>query len=208
MNQRTHAWLAIRAVALLEELNKTPQLVKLLKPHLQTTAIGTWIPDLRDTKKGSGDIDNHVLKMKPYKGSQKKRFTVTKPELLELLGKGRRMYDFLEKNKSLKPTWWDKPYKAYPRPGQHLANRAMALTTTLIDLLILGDARVADHLPKKTSFISKIDPEAKSTEEQIATYFFMQSHFVADACMPCHCDARTLSGYSKGLHHELEGPLV
>ena len=30
------------------------------------------------------------------------------------------------------------------------------------------------------------------------------SHFVADACMPCHMDARKLSGYSKGLHKELE----
>jgi len=35
-------------------------------------------------------------------------------------------------------------------------------------------------------------------------YFFMLSHFVADACMPCHCDARKLAGYSRGLHNKLE----
>ena len=65
MNQRTHAWLAIRAVALLEERKKNRQLVKLLKPHVQTTAIGTWIPDLRDTKKGSDcrSLRNYLWKI-------------------------------------------------------------------------------------------------------------------------------------------------
>ena len=35
-------------------------------------------------------------------------------------------------------------------------------------------------------------------------YFFMLSHFIADSCMPCHCDARKLQGYGEGLHKELE----
>jgi hypothetical protein len=51
-----------------------------------------------------------------------------------------------------------------------------------------------------------IDAEARTKEEAAALYFFMLSHFAADSCMPCHCDARKLSSYSGGeLHHLLEG---
>jgi hypothetical protein len=32
----------------------------------------------------------------------------------------------------------------------------------------------------------------------------MLSHFVADACMPCHCDKRDLNDYDNGLHKEWE----
>ncbi len=204
MNQRTHAWLAIRAVKLLEDSGEVPDLVKLLKPHVRSAAIGAWIPDLQDSKKGSGDIDNHVLKMKLYKGSQKSRFTASKKEMLKRLGLERGMTGFLEKDSYLTSQWWQKPYKASPQPGQHLGNRAMALSVTIIDLLILGAPPVASLVPGTVRFAGNLDPEARSTAEQIATYFFMLSHFLADACMPCHCDGRPLSAYKANLHHKLE----
>lgn len=204
MNQRTHTWMAIRAVKLLEETGAEPGLVKMLKPHVKSTAIGAWIPDMRDTKPGSGDIDNHVLKMKPYTGSQTQRFILVKKELLKRLGPKRGMHGFIKKDTTLGNAWWQRPYRADPQPGQHLANRSMALSTTLIDLLILGDPAVAKLVPGKVSFASRLDPNARPRKEQISTYFFMLSHFVADACMPCHSDARKLAGYSRGLHKELE----
>lgn len=40
MNQRTHAWIAIRAIKLLKDEGKTENLVKLLEPYLQKAAIG------------------------------------------------------------------------------------------------------------------------------------------------------------------------
>jgi hypothetical protein len=205
MNQRTHTWLAIRAVALLEDAGAASGLVSLLKPHVQKASVGAWIPDMQDTKPGSGDIDNHVFKMKPYKGYQTKRFTMTKAQLLKILGPEREMSTFLREDRTLSSAWWASPYKADPAPGQHLANRAMALTTTLIDLLILGDPEVARLVPGEVSFAPQLDPEARTLSAQVAMYAFMMSHFVADSCMPCHCDARSLSAYAGGLHKELEG---
>ncbi|MEW6410941.1 MAG: hypothetical protein AB1483_00550 [Candidatus Zixiibacteriota bacterium] len=204
MNQRTHAWLAIRAVKLLEDSKEVRGLVKLLKPHVRTAAIGAWIPDLQDSKRGSGDIDNHVLKMELYDGLQKIRFTASKDEMLKRLGPGRLMTSYLKADSHLTSQWWQQPYKASPQPGQHLGNRAMALSVTIIDLLILGDPPVARLVPGAVKFAESLDPEARSAAEQIATYFFMLSHFLADSCMPCHCDARPLSAYAANLHHELE----
>jgi len=205
MKQRTHTWLAIRAIGLLEDAGVAIGLVKILKPNITSTAIGAWIPDLQDSKLGSGDIDNHVLKMKPYKGYQKKRFTLKKADLFKKLGKHRKMRDFIDDWDSvLGSSWWNDPYKADPTPGEHIPGRAMALTTTLIDQLILGDPDIASKVPGSVSFAHQVNSNARSRSEQVATYFFMLSHFVADACQPCHCDARRLSGYSNGVHKELE----
>ncbi len=205
MNQRTHTWLAIRAIALLKDSNGPEGLIKILKDNVKGAAIGSWIPDLQDTKKGSGDIDNHVLKMKPYKGSNKSRFIKKRNVLFNELGQGRKVCKFLDDWDSVLGTaWWNKAYKAEPKPGQHLANRSMALTITLIDQLILGDKKVAALVPGTVRFANKLDKNARSRMEEVATYCFMLSHFVADSCQPCHCDARKLSGYSNGLHKEME----
>lgn len=205
MNQRTHTWLAIRAIALLEDSGGPQGLIKILKRNVKGAAIGSWIPDLQDSKKGSGDIDNHVLKMKPYNGSNKSRFVKTRIDLFNDLGQERKVCEFLDDRDDLLGTaWWNESYKAEPSPGQHLANRTMALTTTLVDQLILGDKKVAALVPGTVRFSSKLDENARSRMAEVSTYCFMLSHFVADSCQPCHCDARKLSGYSNGLHKEME----
>ncbi len=205
MNQRTHTWLAIRAIALLEDSSGPKGFIKILKDNVKGAAIGSWIPDLQDTKKGSGDIDNHILKMKPYKGKNKFRFIKKRKVLFKELGQGRKVCEFLDDWDSvLGAAWWNKAYKAEPSPGQHLANRSMALTTTLVDQLILGDKKVAALVPGKVSFANRLDMNARSRMEEVAMYCFMLSHFVADSCQPCHCDARILSAYSNGLHKEME----
>jgi hypothetical protein len=84
--------------------------------------------------------------------------------------------------KTLDNQWWGEACKAEPAPGQHLANRAMALTTTLVDQLILGDSKVARLVPGDVNFADVLDPNARTRAEEIATHFFMLSHFVADAC--------------------------
>jgi hypothetical protein len=205
MNQRTHAWLAIRAVALLEDTGLAPNLVELLRPHVKGATVGAWLPDMRDAKLGGADTDNHVFKMEPYTGRLKSRFTLKKDKLIEFLGPQRRMSAYLENDQTLDDTWWKQPYKADPQPGQHLANRTMSLCTTLTDLLILGDREVAPLVPGRVSFAHQLDDEARSSAEQIATYFYNLSHFIADSCQPCHCDARKLAAYDNGLHKEMEG---
>ncbi len=204
MNQRTHAWIAIRAAALLDDEQDRSGIATILKQFIKSAAVGAWFPDRRDTKIGGADTDNHVLKMEPYKGPQQERFTLAKTELLKKLGTARKMYSFLEQDKVLDDAWWARAYKANPQPGQHIADRVGALTTTITDLLIMGDDDLAKILPNKYSFAKELDDKCRTRSEQAAMYLFMQSHFVADACMPCHCDARKLSSYANGLHKELE----
>lgn len=205
MKQRTHTWLAIRAIALLEDSGEVPNLVKLLKPCVKETTIGSWIPDLADSKRGSGDIDYHIFKMKPYNGSLKERFVTKKDKLFNQLDSHRKVIEFIKKwGDALDDQWWSTPYKATPKPGEHLANRSMALTTTIADQLILGDRDVAKLVPGKIGFSLNLDDDARTRKEEIATYFFMLSHFLADSCQPCHCDARRAFGYSNGLHKEME----
>ncbi len=204
MKQRTHTWLAIRAVALLDDLDEADWVVKLLKPHVRSTAIGAWIPDLKDAKKGGSKVENHILKMKPYTGSQAERFTVDRQKILKKLGTHRRIHAFLKKDRTLNPDWWATPYKAEPKPGQHLADRSQALTITIDDQLILGDPPLAAVVPGNVRFASNLHPNARTRREETATYFFMLTHFIADSCMPCHCDNRFLASYDNGLHKELE----
>lgn len=206
MKQRTHTWLAIRAIALLEDSKAAPGLVGLLKPHVNSVAIGSWIPDLADAKRGSGDIDNHVFKMKPYDGPNKERFIKNKQKTLRELGPARLMSRFItDWGAGLGSEWWNSAYKATPTPGEHLANRAMALTTTLIDQLTLGDSKVSSLIPGGAgSFARSLDPNARTRVEEVATHFFMLSHFIADSCQPLHCDARIMAGFSNGVHKELE----
>lgn len=205
MNQRTHAWIAVRTIALLEDGKKDKNLVKLLKPHAGKAAIGAWIPDLADAKRGGAKTENHIFKIMPYKGKDKERFIARKHDTLDRLGEKRLMHEYIDTDTSLKPAWWDKPYRGdIKKPGQHLANRSMALSVMMLDLLIMGDNTVDKLLPGKVSFAKYIDKNARTQEEQVALYFFMLSHFVADSCMPCHADGRYLAGYSRGLHNKLE----
>jgi len=207
MDQSTHAWIAVRAVALLEDDGSVPELVKVLRPQVPKAAIGAWIPDLEDAKRGGAKIQNHVLKIGPYTGQgESKRFTESRKATLDALGPARQFAQFIQTHGGgLDAQWWQEPYKGeVKQPGQHVANRAMALSTTMIDLLLLGDRTLADHLPGNVSFAGDLAPKARTTEEEAALHFFMLSHFVADACMPCHCDARDLSDYDRGVHKEME----
>ena len=209
MDQTTHAWIASRAVGLLEDEGRTPNLMELLKPYVKSSAIGAWLPDLQDTKRGSGGTENHVLKIAPYNksdgsaASDAARFTTPKADLAKKLA-GRDIAQFLKDDSTLDQEWWSKAYKGNPHPGQHLGNRAMAVGTTIIDLLIFGDPVVSNLVPGKISFADELCLNERTRLEQAGMFFFMLSHFIADSCMPCHCDARALAAFASGLHHEWE----
>lgn len=207
MDERTHSWIAIRAIALLEDENKEENLVSLLKPHACKASVGAWVPDQGDAKRGGAGscTDNHIFKMGTYKGSQVSRFVVKKDELLRRIGLSRMTSQYLKKDNYLNNDWWVAPYKGdVSKPGQHLPNRIMALSTMLKDLLLMGDKRVDYLIPGDIRFAQYMDPALRTREEAVVMYFFMLSHFMADICMPCHCDARKLSAYGEGLHNELE----
>jgi hypothetical protein len=207
MDQRTHSWIAIRAVALLEEEKKNKNMVDLFAPHIGRASVGAWIPDDIDAKRGGAGsaTDNHILKTGPYQGGQRARFICTKEELMEQLGMYRQTAQFLSNDDYLDDQWWAAPYKGdVAKPGQHLPNRAMAMSTMLKDLLLMGNQEIDRLIPGEVRFTKYMVPEVRTQEEAAAMYFFMLSHFIADSCMPCHCDGRKLAGYAEGLHKELE----
>jgi hypothetical protein len=204
MKQPTHAWIAIRAIALLEDSKKSPELVKLLKPHVYEAAVGAWMPDLTDAKRAGGAVDYHVFKMEPYKGTQISRFTVKRDDLNKNIGT-HRLVASLILNPVLDNAWWNKPYQAdVKKHGQHLPNRVMALSTMLKDLLLVGDEEIDSLLPSNFKLLKEVRPEARTPRGAASMYFFMISHFIADITMPCHCDGRALAGYDGGLHKEWE----
>jgi len=207
MNQRTHSWIAIRAIALLEDENSEPNLVKLLKPFVREASVGAWIPDQVDAKRGGAGAatENHVLKMEPYDGYQTKRFTTLKSDLINHVGNYRKVIQYLEKDSYLDENWWKQPYKGdVNKPGKHLPNRISALCTMLKDLLLLGSKKVDSLIPGDIRFAQYLTSDVRTKEAAAAMYFFMLSHFVADISMPCHSDARKLAAYANGLHKELE----
>ncbi len=68
----------------------------------------------------------------------------------------------------------------------------------------MGDKRIDLLIPGDIHFLHEIDPTLRTRADAAAMYFFMLSHFVADVCMPCHCDGRKLAAFGEGLHKELE----
>jgi hypothetical protein len=80
----------------------------------------------------------------------------------------------------------------------------MGLRLTIADLLVTGDPAVQALTNRPANWLGDLDEEVCIHKQQAALYAMMVSHFIADASMPCHCDARKLAGYANGLHHELE----
>jgi hypothetical protein len=185
---------------LLEDEGASKNLVKLLKPHARMATVGAWIPDQVDAKRGGNKTENHVLKIEPYrKRLGKERFIADKKELLERVGTARRLARYIEEDNVLSKKWWSKPYKGdVSKPGMHLPNRSMGMSTMMKDLLLTGNKHVDALLPGIVRYVKLLDPKACTHEAAVSMYFFMLSHFLADACMPCHCDGRKLASYSGG----------
>jgi hypothetical protein len=206
MEQRTHAWIAIRAVALLEEKNEVPDLLEMLKPQVPAAAIGAWLPDKTATRHAHGRIENHIFKMEPLppRHEQAARFTTTRQQLTARLGATRRVSQFLQQDTSLPDQWWQAPYKADAPPGQHIPNCVNGMRLTVADLLAMGNLQLQKLTHRAPKELKDMAPAALTEAEQAAVYFMMISHFIADASMPCHCDKRPLAKYGNGLHEKLE----
>lgn len=210
MDRLTHAWIALRAIKLLEDTPGTGNLSLLLKAHAPDIVLGAYLPDMGKANPAGMSPDCHVLKIKPLKVEEDpgKRFIKSKQELLKDLGTVRKMNAFIEQDGSLDDAWWKTPYKGeVPHPGNHIPNRAMGFSMTMKDLLLFGEQGIFDETkhPEADGFLRNALPvSAQTNAKQAAVHFLILSHFVADACMPCHCDDRDLASFSGGLHHELE----
>ncbi len=207
MKRSTHAWIAIRAIALLEEQNVSPGLVNLLKPFASQASIGAWIPDINEACRSGFLTMNHVFQNLPYNGYNKSRFKCSKSKLVDRLVGCPAIKEYLNQDKLLGSDWWNTPYKAEAKPGQHIPNRIMGLATMLEDLIPLGNDDIACQMGKPCKALADMDKKAKTSPLQLAYYFFMMSHYIADACMPCHCDGRdnvSRTGDGTDLHTGME----
>ncbi len=201
MDHIAHAWICLRAIQYLESTHPEFPFLDLLKDNIRDSYIACWLPDKNDSKLGGGDVDNHIFKLEKME-KRDKRFVVLKKDLINKLGYNREVIKYLEDDKILDTTWWQEAYKANPKPGEHIPNRIDAFVTTISDLIILGDTNIQNKINKKR--VSEINPKVCTNETQLATYFYMVSHFVSDTCMPSHCDARPFNSYSKGYHNKME----
>ena len=71
-------------------------------------------------------------------------------------------------------------------------------------LAAAGRSRTTKALPKTIAGKLDFPEEAATGAAQASLYLFMLSHYVADANMPCHADARALASYTGKLHKEWE----
>lgn len=197
MKQRAHAWVALRALKLLDDSGETPKLVELLSYYLSDVWEGAWLPDtlIVDMKYG------HTFKMDSDPGilgfdvTKEDGLTTSYNQLKSKLKGERFCLEYIKNEPEL-----TKPYKTHPEKGGHLPNRVIALSQTIGDMLKMSDYPLAFYAKKKKSSAYKnvlteqtvkdLSLSPNFSARQIALTFFILSHYICDAHMPLHCDMR------------------
>ncbi|MGD0779557.1 MAG: hypothetical protein ABR954_02065 [Dehalococcoidales bacterium] len=187
MKKFSHAWLAFMAIKRLDDKKQTlsetdlkhaESLISWFMNHKDGVTQGAWFPDelIKDMK------EHHILKITP--SDQAPADTVPYPP---------------EKFRPLPPEYLIFKYgKDSPVRQQgfnvsktdNLPDRCESLTESVIDHL-----KVQQHEDKG----SPVSP----TDNQVALWLFMLSHYVADAHVPLHCDSRQFSEFNK-IHPKME----
>lgn len=207
MKQRGHTWIALRAIGLIQDDSKTQKLAQILAPGAKYSYIGCWLPDMSGFKKGHGIVGNHTFKNTLYKGKNKSRFVLKKQELLDVLDDNLALHEYILSGSDLGASWWSKPYKAKQKEGEHLPDCLSSIFDTIADMLLLGDTELDGLVPGSTGYSSQLDPSCALSKEQVSTFFFIMSHYIADCFMPCHADKRKLAAFrnkGKDIHKKWE----
>lgn len=202
MNQSTHAWLAVEAYRKVVACSETPEgkkkkldgLARLLGANLGDVVIAAWLPDslIKDMAYG------HIFKNSLYAGSQVKRFTLSKKDLLAQLPDTAQTpkiaFDLISDD------WWKQPYRVKANGG-HLPARVNSLCQTARDMLKMGDDAVVALTGVRKKGAESINPAFRFSPRDAAMIFWMASHYIADAHMPFHCDNRALASTAKQKTH-------
>ncbi len=218
MKQRSHAWIALRALKLIDDLveeEKLPKRVRLLSEllfnYLPDVFEGAWIPDTLIVDNATG----HIFKMELMASDPGGRFSADYKTLKRRLRGKRKSLEIAKDVDVLK-----KPYRAHKRGGS-LPNRVLSISNSLSDMLKLSEFPFGQYVKVKRarayrtaggysgSRVKSLDLAPNFAGRQIALMYFVLSHYVADAHMPLHCDARDLSydqkrQVFKGFHAKLE----
>ena len=202
MKQRAHAWVALRALKLIDDSNRknTQLFVELMSYYLSDVWDGAWLPDIliRDMSYGHTfkmDCDDEFVPNISSQPWNKVSYSELKKRTY---GNRLCLEDYLKDSEDLK-----KPYGVTSESG-HLPDRVIALNHSIIDMLKMGDFPIAFYLKKKKSKKYRSEDLSKQSVKglslspnfsarQIALTFFIVSHYVCDAHMPLHCDLRDMS---------------
>jgi hypothetical protein len=188
MKKFSHAWLALMAIKRLDnnkqalgevDLKHAESLIFWFQNHKDDIVQGAWFPDelIKDM------ADNHVLKFAP--SSQAPPNTVSyPPEKFRPLPKEYLIFQ-CGKDSSVRQQAFN-----VVDPKDNLPDRCESLAESVIDHL-----KVLQHTEKG----SPVSP----TSNQVALWLFMLSHYIADAHVPVHCDARKFSE-GENIHGEME----
>jgi hypothetical protein len=201
MKQRAHAWVALRALKLVNDSKKAPNLVELLSYYVADAWDGAWLPDtlIVDMRYG------HIFKMDSdpqrlgsdisQEGWMRVPYRQLKKEL-----RGRRLcLEYVRSSPELL-----KPYKSHPNDGGNLPNRVIAISHSIGDMLKMSDYPLIFYARKKKRKAFELDLMQQKVKDlslspifsarQIALMFFIISHYITDAHMPLHCDLRDFGG--------------
>ena len=188
MKKYSHAWLAFMAIKRLDDnkgdlkpadLKHAESLIEWFMNHKDDVMQGAWFPDelIKDM------ADNHVLKFAPADKAPAGT-TSYPPEKFRSLPKEYLIFQFGK----------DSPVRQQNfnvvDPKDNLPDRCESLAESVVDHL-----KVLQHTEKG----SPVTP----TNNQVALWFFMLSHYIADAHVPVHCDSRQFSK-GKNIHGEME----
>lgn len=200
MKQKAHAWIALRALKLIDESNKkyAKKFVEFMSYYLSDVWDGAWLPDslIKDMKYG------HIYKMDSSNAfipniSEETFYLLPYDELREMVTGKRLGLKYSKDSVEL-----EKPYNVF-EGGGNLPDRVIAVNHSIADMLKMGDYPIRFYLKKKPS---ENDPAADLSDQpiknlskspnfsarQIALTFFIASHYISDGHMPLHCDLRDM----------------
>jgi hypothetical protein len=198
MKQRAHAWVALRALKLIDDLNKAPKFVELMSYYLSDVWDGAWLPDtlIVDMRYG------HIFKMDnmkeylDYNIENHDHRKISFTELDDKLYGNRKCLDYVKGSSTLNTPYW-----VHKTKSGHLPNRVIAISHNVGDMLKMSDYPMAFYVKKVKSKAYREDDLSKMkvkdltlspnfSARQIAVTSFILSHYICDAHMPLHCDLR------------------
>jgi hypothetical protein len=202
MKRRAHAWVALRALKLVNDSHQAPKLVELLSYYVADVWEGAWLPDtlIVDMQYGhifkmDDDLQRLGLDSSQEESMMGERMLVPYDQLRKKLSGNRLCLEWAKDCHVL-----EKPYRAHPTYGGHLPNRVIAISHTIGDMLKMSDYPLIFYARQKTPKAFARDLMRQKVKDlsvspifsprQIALMFFILAHYITDAHMPLHCDMR------------------
>ena len=212
MKQKAHAWVALRALKLIDDHKSAPKFMELMSYYLSDAWEGAWLPDtlIRDMQYG------HIFKLDDstehleYDVSVRPWRKLTYSSLKKGLSGKRHCLTYAKDTEELLHPYW-----VHETKSGHLPDRVIALSHSIADMLKMSDYPMAFYVQKKRSKayreetlsdmnVKDLTLSPNFSARQISLSFFIMSHYICDAHMPLHCDLRDYgSGRSRRLNKKL-----